>query len=69
MVKNVLAMKDGTRNAQPVLFLKRDNFAPLIRPADRTDPVGLLGAMTLRAGVDTRARQAVVGATLVTPRF
>ena len=51
------------------LFLEGYDLAPLVRAAYRADPVGLLGAVTLRAGVDRRTGQAVVGPALVPSRF
>ena len=47
------------------LFLDRHYLSPLVRPANRADPVRLLGAVALRASVDRRARQAVMRPALV----
>jgi hypothetical protein len=61
--------KNRDRKSPTCLFFESDYFPPLVRTADRTDPVRLLGAMALRAGVDGRSSQAVMSPSLIPPRF
>ena len=63
------ALREGRPAAPATLSLERDHFAALVGAANRTDAVGLLGAVALRAGVDRRARQAIMGTALVSARF
>lgn len=55
--------------SDPGLFLESYYLAAFVSPADRANPVWLLGAVALGAGVDRRGGQAVMSPALVPSCF